>query len=70
MDYKGHHLMYDGGALSGLDESRVLSTVRSEGILERDQDLSQDTKSVRACPPTLLGQLNHSTHNSETAFSK
>ena len=70
MDYKGHRLMYEEGPHLGLVESRVLSTIRSEGILERDQDLSQDTRSIRACPPTLLGQLNHSTHNSETAFSK
>ena len=70
MDYKGHRLMYEGGPLLGLDESRVPSKVRSEGIPERDQDLSRSSRSIRACSPTLSGQLNHSTHKSETAFSK
>ena len=70
MDYKGHRLIYEGGALLGLDESCVPSTVRSEGILEQDQDLSQSTRSIQPCRPTLLGQLNHSIHNSETTFSK
>lgn len=50
------------------DESRVLSTVRSEGILEQDQELSHSPGSIRACPSTLLGHLNHSTHSSYTIF--
>ena len=70
MDYKGHRLIYEGGPLLGLEESRVLSTVRNEGILEQDRDLSHGSGSIRVCPRILLGRLNHSTHNSETAFSK
>ena len=70
MDYKGHRPMYEGEPLLELDESRVQSTVRSNGILEREQVLSRGTRSIRACPPTLSGQLNHSTHSSENIFSK
>ena len=46
MRYKGTSLMFEGGLLLGLDEARVLSTVRGGGIHEQDQDLSQVPGSI------------------------
>ena len=46
MRYKDRSLMFESGLLLGLDESRVLSTVRGDGILRQDQDLSQSPGST------------------------
>lgn len=63
-NYKGHHLMHEGGLLLGLDESRFMSTVRGEGILEQDHDLSQSPGSICAWTPAPLGQPEPTTHYS------
>ena len=46
MYYKGRSLLFEAGLLLGVDASHVLSTVRGEGIVIQDVDLSQSPGSI------------------------
>ena len=46
MYYKGRSLLFEAGLLLGVDASHVLSTVRGEGIVKQDVDLSQSPGSI------------------------